>query len=70
MENITSETHEEITRLFHVIERFSLQHIHFYEVMGFWEAKKLGCWKSFPTANYINEKIYVFASMSSGLNVF
>jgi hypothetical protein len=41
MKNITSETHEEITRFFHVIERFSLQHIPFDEVMGFWAAKKM-----------------------------
>jgi hypothetical protein len=70
MKNITSGTHEEITRLFHTIERFSLQHIPFDEVMGFWAAKKLGCWKAFPTANDIDERTDVFASISSGLNVF
>jgi hypothetical protein len=43
MKNITSETHEDIKRLFHVIEPFSLQHIPFDEVMGFWAAKKLVC---------------------------
>jgi hypothetical protein len=70
MKNITSETHEEITRLFHAIEQFSLQHIPFDEVMGFWEATNLVCWKAFPTANDIYERTYVSASMSSGLNVF
>jgi hypothetical protein len=67
MKNITSERHEEITRLFHVIERFSLQHIHFDEKMGFLAAKKLGCWNVFPTATYIDERTDVFAYMSSGL---
>jgi hypothetical protein len=69
MKNITSENHEEITRLFHVIERFSLQHIPFDEVF-FWAAKKLGNWNAFPTANGNDEITDVFASMSSGLNVF
>jgi hypothetical protein len=40
MKKITSRTHEEITRLFYVIERLSLQHIPFDEVQGFWAAKK------------------------------
>jgi hypothetical protein len=53
-----------------VIERFSLQHIPFDEVMGFWAAKNLGCWKAFPTANDIYERTDVFESISSGLNVF
>jgi dolichyl-phosphate-mannose--protein O-mannosyl transferase len=44
MKNITSKTHEEITRLFNVIEWFSLQHIPFDEVKGFWAAKKIGNW--------------------------
>jgi hypothetical protein len=63
MKNITSETHEEITRLLHVIERFSLQHIPFDEVMDFWAAKNLACWNAFPTANDIDERTDVFASM-------
>jgi hypothetical protein len=70
MKNITSETHEEITRLFHVIERFSLQLIPFDEVMGFWAAKKMGHWNAFPTANGNDERADVFGSMSYGLNVF
>jgi hypothetical protein len=70
MKNITSETHEGITRLFHVIERFSLQHIPFDEVMFFWAATKMGHWKSFPTANDNGERTDVFASMSSGLRIF
>jgi hypothetical protein len=70
MKNITSETHEEITRLFHEIEQFSLEHIPFDGVMGFWAAKNLGCWKASPTANDIDERTDVFVSMSSGLNVF
>jgi hypothetical protein len=70
MKNITSETHEEITRLFHVIEQFSLQHIPFDEVMGFWAAKKLRHWNRFPTANGNDERTNVFSSMSSGLNMF
>jgi hypothetical protein len=41
IKKITSETHKEITRLFEVIDRLSLQHIPFDEVMGFWAAKKL-----------------------------
>jgi hypothetical protein len=70
MKNITSETHKEITRLFNVIEKISLKHISFDEVMFFWAAKKLGNWNVFPTANGNDEITDVFASISSGLNVF
>jgi hypothetical protein len=70
MKQITSRTHEEITRLFRVIERLSLQHTPFDEVQGFLEAKKLGGWKAFPTAKYMDQRTDIFASMSSGLNVF
>jgi hypothetical protein len=41
MKNITSKTHEEITRVSNVIEQLSLEHIPFDEVMGFWTAQKL-----------------------------
>jgi hypothetical protein len=40
MKNITSKTHEEITRLSNVIERLSVQHIPFDEVMFFGKPKK------------------------------
>jgi hypothetical protein len=39
MSESSSKTHEEITTLFNVIEQFSLEHIPFDEVMGFWAAK-------------------------------
>jgi hypothetical protein len=70
MKNITSETHEEITRLFCVLERLSLQHIPFDEVQGLWAAKNRGVWKAFPTAKDMDQRTDVFASMSSGLNAF
>lgn len=70
MKNITSIAHKEITRLFHVIERLSLEHIPFDEVQGFSAAKNMGGWKAFPTAKDMDKRTKVFASMSSGLNVF
>jgi hypothetical protein len=41
IKNITLKTHKEITRLFEVIDPFSLQHIPFDEVMVFWAAKNM-----------------------------
>jgi hypothetical protein len=70
MKNVTSIAHKEITRLFHVIERLSLEHIPFDEVQGLWVAKNMGGWKAFPTAKYMDKRTNVFASMSSTLNVF
>jgi hypothetical protein len=70
MNNITSIAHTEITRLFNVIERLSLEHIPFDEVRGFWEAKNMGGWKAFPTAKDMDKRTNVVASLSSGLNVF
>jgi hypothetical protein len=69
MKNITSIAHKEITRLFHVIERLSLEHIPFDEVQGFWAPKNMGGWKAFPTAKDMDKRTNVFVSMLSGLNV-
>jgi hypothetical protein len=70
MKNVTSIAPEEITRLFHAIERLSLEHIPFDEVQGLWAAKNMGGWKAFQTAKNMDKRTNVFASMSSGLNVF
>jgi hypothetical protein len=48
----------------------SLEHIPFDEVQGLWAAKNMGGWKAFPTAKDTEKRTNVFASMSSGLNVF
>jgi hypothetical protein len=48
MNNITSIAHKEVTRLFHVIERLSLEHIPFDEVQGFSATKKYGRLEGIP----------------------
>jgi hypothetical protein len=63
MNTITSIAHKEITRLFHVVEWLSLEHIPFDEVQGFWEAKNMGGWKAFPTPKDMDKRTKFFASM-------
>jgi hypothetical protein len=51
MKNTSSKAQVEITKIFCTIEKLSLQHIPFDEVLSFSAANKMGKWNAFPAAN-------------------